>query len=50
MSRVPGLVSLFEGRVRCLKAKSGLKVCTGRGMPKKTIGITGFALGRGDGI
>ena len=28
----------------------GLKVSTGCGVPKITIGITGFVLGRGDGI
>ena len=27
-----------------------MKVCTVCGIPKITIGITGFALGRGDGI
>lgn len=37
-------------RIWCLKAKSALKVCTVCGIPKITIGITGFALGRGDGI
>ena len=40
----------LKAEIRCLKAKSGLKACTGCGMPKITIGITGFALGRGDGI
>ena len=33
-----------------LKAKSAMKVYTVCGIPKITIGITGFALGRGDGI
>ena len=35
---------------RYLKAKSAMKVCTVCGIPKITIGITGFALGWGDGI
>ena len=33
-----------------LKAKSAMKVCTVCGIPKITIGVTGFALGWGDGI
>ena len=49
MLRVEGLVPLFAG-IRCLKAKSALKVCTICRKLKITIGIMGFALGRGDGI
>ena len=51
MLRVEGLVSLFEGRDSVFEGKIGFESMHWmRDAEKKTIGITGFALGRDDGI
>ena len=50
MLRVAGLVPLFEGRDSVFEGKIGFESMHCLRDAEVTIGITGFALGRGGGI